>query len=117
MPSLRLRIEGQMDDRPVAGSRRAHIWWLPEVFGGRARVPPRGTVYTTVARYQDYESTEVPEALWSLRVRLLASMHSSRACVANVWPLAPEAPTDLLSVGKCFALLEGRRIVAVGRVV
>jgi hypothetical protein len=87
------------------------IHWIPIEEGGRAN-PPGGSVYSTVARFEDDEKW--PHEAWSLVIRVGRSFKGGRYTHAKMEFLAEDAPQHLLKEGARFELLEGRKRVAKG---
>jgi hypothetical protein len=89
----------------------ARIVWLSASEGGR-KTPPSGARYIAPALFVgrlDLNS-------WSLVVDLLVRFSDPTEWIATVRFLSPEAPSELLSDGARFELMEGSKRVAIGTV-
>ncbi len=84
---------------------RALVRFLTPEEGGRSR-PFEGTRYVTVGHFQHVQDS------WSIVVEFATPPATGDLVSANIRPLSPEAPADLLSRGTSFSLLEGRRTTA-----
>jgi hypothetical protein len=93
----------------------ARITWLTPEEGGRKKPPP-GPRYCAPARFEGQAAG--PEgANWSLVVDLLSHPPESADWLAEVCYLVDEAPRELLLLGACFELYEGKKCVARGVII
>jgi len=91
---------------------RARVTWLKPEEGGR-KTPPRGSTYSTAARF-DAIKHRWPAEAWSIVVELPEDSGQLTMDV-DVRLLAEEgAPAGLLDPGSAFDLFEGRTLVARG---
>lgn len=93
---------------------KAEISWVPPELGGRAK-PPIGARYVTVSRFDQDEEQWLKDA-WSLVLEKNEPSENPRVTIADVHFLAPNAPVHLLQEGAVFELYEGRRRVAIGKI-
>jgi hypothetical protein len=87
---------------------RAEIRWRPSEAGGRSELP--SSPYTAVAQLEDDEATDQQQ--WSL----VCDLQDGDSVTADVHFLAEKAPHHLLRPGATFALQEGERTIARGKV-
>jgi hypothetical protein len=99
-------------------TQRALIDWVPEEQGGRTSPPlgEKGSRYVTVVELCDPELAWPADEGWSFVVEPVQSMHGGWRWLADVRFLVAEAPHHTLGPGTQFALYEGRRCVALGRI-
>lgn len=93
----------------------ARIHWLSSQNGGR-KEPPRGTTYSTVARFEA-RLDEWPNVAWSLVIEIDAFVRLDHTYTHKIWTLSPDAPADLLRGGDKFDLMEGNKVVAHGEII
>jgi hypothetical protein len=96
-------------------SRLARITWLTPEEGGR-RQPPPGPRYSAPVRFEG-QPVGAEGANWSLVVDLVSRPPGSADWIAEVRYLVDEAPHELLRVGACFELYEGKKCVARGIII
>jgi hypothetical protein len=90
----------------------ARITWLTPEEGGR-RHPPPGPRYSAPARFEG-QTPGAEGANWSLVVDLVSRPPGSTDWIAEVRYLVDEAPHELLRLGACFEVYEGKKCVARG---
>ena len=98
-------------------TKKAAIEWPPEAMGGRTK-PTHGIGaprYSTVVRFVD-EPWPSPSGAWSLMICKDERLSDEYQWIADVHYLVPEAPHDSLREGRRFELYEGKKRVALGRV-
>lgn len=98
----------------AAKHAKSIVQWLRPEEGGR-KTPPSGPTYVTVAEFGD-ELPNPEEEAWSLVLEFQSQPDVELKQYALVRFLSPEAPEDLLCVGKRFRLYEGSQLVARGTV-
>lgn len=99
-----------MNSRPKVVLR-----WIPPSDGGR-QLLPSGPTYSTVSRFEHLAAIWPHEA-WSLVIEFDETPRYDVETAAHARFLVPNGPPDLLRPGSRFELLEGERVVAIGRVV
>lgn len=87
---------------------RAKIYWISFENGGR-KSPPKGSQYSTVARFEDIKD-KWPNEAWSIVVDFIK--HDGSCSEGNIRFLVEWAPNNLLYSGSKFDLFEGSKIVA-----
>jgi len=92
------------------------IYWFTQAEGGR-KDPPTGSTYSTVAKF-DAIKDRWPEEAWSVVIKfdLLAGSDKINETSGKLRFLSEEAPINLLYPGSKFELFEGKRRVAMGKV-
>lgn len=93
----------------------ARITWLTPEEGGR-RQPPPGPRYSAPARFEG-QAAGSEGANWSLVVDLQSRPSGATDWIAEVRYLVDEAPHELLRLGACFELYEGKKCVARGVII
>jgi hypothetical protein len=99
--------------------KRAVISWLTKEEGGRIR-PPAGIgvpPYATVVRFLDSNEPWPPKEAWSLVVEKDPSLSKEYQWISNVYFLVNDGPHEMLSGNREFALYEGNKCVARGRII
>ena len=93
---------------------RVSIYWLKPDEGGR-EILPTGTQYSTVSRFEE-TATLWPNEAWSIIVVFEQPPRLGEETLAQARFLSPDAPVHLLRPGNRFELLEGNRVIAIGKV-
>ena len=91
------------------------LQWLGPEEGGR-NTPPAGPQYTTVAKLEAL-ADKWPSEAWSIVIEWHEPPGDDLRIEARMKFLVPDGPEHLLAPGSHFALYEGHRQVAHGRVV
>ena len=100
--------------------KRAIVDWIPHEDGGRKK-PPTGEeppAYWAVVKFVEQDADEEPPTnSWTLAVRLVELLGSPFRWLADVHFRVEDAPQQLLADGARFELYEGKKRVAVGRII
>jgi hypothetical protein len=89
---------------------KARIRWLLSHEGGRKTLPS-GLRYSTIAYFENAADA------WSIIADFNEAPDQGTETIATICFLSMEAPTELLSPGNRFDLVEGERVVARGEVI